>query len=101
MKQSPSKFLRITKKEHFGVNPDNFQAVQVVMEWNDSERPKFVHDLLAATNSFKALIELNQSATKAPSEREKKKFSQLMAHADRLEDIIQFLSELLEKERSS
>ncbi len=101
IEKSFKEFLRVTKTESPAETSKDMKKINIDLEWSDQERQKFVHDLFSATNSFKALIELNQLAIKSPTEREKKKFLQLMTHAERLEEIIQFASELFEEESNS
>lgn len=75
--------------------------LSIDLAWNAHLGPQVLHDLYAAINSFKALIELNQAAATSLDDRQVKKFSQLNAHAARLTDLVEFLDTLLNTEQVS
>lgn len=99
--QSFLTFLRIVKTQRHNQNAGSQRAISVDLEWDDARRPVMIHDLLAATNAFKALIELNQAATPNFDERQQRKFSQLTIHAERLQDMVHFIADLVDEETAS
>lgn len=65
------------------------------LSWDESERAKGLHDLHAAANAFKAMIELDEAKVSNPDERQIRKYMQLRIHAQKLQDLVKCVEGML------
>lgn len=93
--QSLQNFLQVTKTSEPSRVGDNKLHATIEIEWLDGLSAKGIHDLFAAVNSFKTLIELSRPSACDLTDREQKKFAQLSAHAARLEESVEWLAKLV------
>ena len=82
------------------MNPNSTEkTITVALTWDESDRAKRLHDLHAAANAFKALIELDEAKIPHLDERQTRKYAQLRAHALRLESLVQWVDGIIDQKQ--
>ncbi len=71
--------------------------VSVELSGDDATRGKWLHDLHAAVEAFRFLIEITEENNANPTERDQTKVRQLKRHAERLKDGVQTISNIMKQ----